>query len=68
MDGRPERGRRHLDGCGATTRDPLWVGLNHTSGAESSPVVANGVVYVGKGLATFVDAGTFAFDGATHAG
>lgn len=51
-----------LGGCGSRTCDPLWVGSNHTSGSESSPVVANGVVYVGKGPATSVDAGVFAFD------
>jgi outer membrane protein assembly factor BamB len=51
-----------LDGCGAPTCEPLWVGINFASGFESSPVVANGVVYVGKGPATFVDSGVFTFD------
>jgi outer membrane protein assembly factor BamB len=53
-----------LDGCGADTCQPLWSGINFTTGFESSPMVANGVVYIGKGPATFVDAGIFAYDAA----
>jgi outer membrane protein assembly factor BamB len=54
-----------LDGCGAApTCQPMWSGINFTTGFESSPVVANGVVYIGKGPATFVDAGIFAYDAA----
>jgi outer membrane protein assembly factor BamB len=53
-----------LDGCGATVCDPLWSGINFASGMESSPVVANGVVYVGKGPASGfpVDSGVFSYD------
>jgi outer membrane protein assembly factor BamB len=35
-------------GCGQARCKPLWTGINSTAGGESSPVVANGVVYVGK--------------------
>jgi outer membrane protein assembly factor BamB len=51
-----------LHGCGAPTCAPRWFGINFSSGPESSPVVANGVVYVGKGPATFLDSGIFAYD------
>ncbi len=51
-----------LDGCGAPTCPPEWFGINFSSGPESSPVVANGVVYVAKGPATFLDSGVFAYD------
>ena len=54
----------HTWGCGADICPPLWTGINFTSGFESSPVVANGVVYIGKGPATFVDSGVFSFDAA----
>jgi outer membrane protein assembly factor BamB len=53
-----------LDGCGAAICDPLWTGINFATGAESSPVLANGVVYVGKGPASGfpVDSGVFTYD------
>jgi outer membrane protein assembly factor BamB len=53
-----------LDGCGASVCDPLWSGINFATGMESSPVVANGVVYVGKGPASGfpVDSGVFSYD------
>jgi outer membrane protein assembly factor BamB len=51
-----------LHGCSAPICKPLWSGINFSSGPESSPVIANGVVYVGKGPATFLDSGVFAYD------
>jgi outer membrane protein assembly factor BamB len=51
-----------LHGCGAPMCEPEWFGINFSSGPESSPVIANGVVYVGKGPATFLDSGIFAYD------
>ena len=50
-----------IDGCGAAICEPLWSGINFATGMESSPVVANGVVYVGKGPASGfpVDSGVF---------
>jgi outer membrane protein assembly factor BamB len=39
-------------GCGQSFCRPLWTGINFTAGGESSPVVANGVVYIGKSPAT----------------
>ena len=51
-----------LHGCGASVCDPLWSGINFTTGPESSPVVAGGVVYIGKGPASFLDSGVFAYD------
>lgn len=60
-----------LHGCGSAACRPLWSGINFATGAESSPVVANGVVYVGKGPASGfpVDSGVYAFDagGCGHA-
>lgn len=55
-----------LDGCGAPVCDPLWSGINFATGMESSPVVANGVVYVGKGPASGfpVDSGVFTYPAA----
>lgn len=52
------------DGCGKALCQPLWTGVNHATGAESSPVIANGVVYVGKGPASGfpVDSGVFSYD------
>jgi len=43
---------------------PLWTGVNHATGTESSPVIANGVVYVGKGPASGfpVDSAVFSYD------
>jgi outer membrane protein assembly factor BamB len=53
-----------VDGCGKALCFPLWTGINFATGAESSPVVANGVVYVGKGPASGfpVDSGVFSYD------
>ena len=51
-----------LDGCGQPICKPLWTGINFTNGPESSPVVANGVVYVGKGPASSLDSGVFTYD------
>jgi outer membrane protein assembly factor BamB len=53
-----------LSGCGAAVCQPLWSGINFATGFESSPVVANGVVYIGKGPASGfpVDSGLYAFD------
>jgi outer membrane protein assembly factor BamB len=55
-----------LAGCGAAVCQPLWSGINFATGFESSPVVANGVVYIGKGPASGfpVDSGVYAFDAA----
>jgi outer membrane protein assembly factor BamB len=52
------------NGCGQALCRPLWTGINFATGAESSPVVANGVVYVGKGPASGfpVDSGVFSYD------
>lgn len=53
-----------LAGCGAPVCDSLWTGVNFGAGFESPPVIAGGVVFVGKGPASGfpVDAGVFAFD------
>ncbi len=53
-----------LRGCGASLCQPLWTGVNFASGFESSPVVADGMVYVAKGPASGfpVDVGVFAYD------
>jgi outer membrane protein assembly factor BamB len=55
-----------LSGCGAAVCNPVWSGINFATGMESSPVVANGVVYVGKGPASGfpVDSGVFMYDAA----
>ena len=51
-------------GCGRALCPPRWTGVNFAAGFESSPVVAGGVVFVGKGPASGVqvDAGVYAFD------
>jgi len=51
-------------GCGADLCPPLWTGINFSNAPESSPVVANGVVYMGKGPASGfpVDSGVFTYD------
>ncbi|GIJ62803.1 outer membrane protein assembly factor BamB family protein [Virgisporangium aurantiacum] len=53
-------------GCGAARCAPLWTGVNFAAGFSSSPVVVNGVVFVGKGPASGfpVDAGLYAFNAA----
>jgi outer membrane protein assembly factor BamB len=53
-------------GCGQAVCKPLWTGVNFNAGGESSPVVANGVVYLGKGPAspTLIDSGVFSYDAA----
>jgi outer membrane protein assembly factor BamB len=53
-----------VDGCGKALCQPLWTGISFASGAESSPVIANGVVYVGKGPASGfpVDSAVFSYD------
>ena len=56
-------------GCGKPRCEPLWTGINFTSGFASPPSVANGVVFVGKGPATATpqntpDAGLYAFKAA----
>jgi outer membrane protein assembly factor BamB len=49
-------------GCGKPRCEPVWTGINFTSGAASPPAVAGGVVFVGKGPASAIpDAGLFAF-------
>lgn len=51
-------------GCGQDLCQPLWTGVNHASGFESSPAVAGGLVFVAKGPASGfpVDVGIYAFD------
>ena len=51
------------DGCGQDVCKPLWTGINFSNAPESSPVIANGVVYVGKGPASGfpVDSGVFSY-------
>jgi outer membrane protein assembly factor BamB len=51
-------------GCGQDLCQPLWTGINHASGFESSPAVAGGLVFVAKGPASGfpVDVGIYAFD------
>ena len=50
-------------GCGKPRCEPVWTGINFTSGPASPPAVANGVVFVGKGPASAIpDAGLFAFN------
>jgi outer membrane protein assembly factor BamB len=53
-----------LTGCGAPVCNPVWSGVNFATGMESSPMVANGVVYIGKGPASGfpVDSGVFMYD------
>ncbi len=56
-------------GCGQPRCEPLWTGINFTSGFASPPSVVNGVVFVGKGPATATpqntpDAGLYAFKAA----
>ena len=52
-------------GCGKPRCEPLWTGVNFTSGPGSPPAVVNGVVFVGKGPAVDIpDAGVFAFKAA----
>ncbi len=41
-----------VHGCGQSICHPLWTGINFNAGGESSPVVANGVVYIGKSPAS----------------
>lgn len=55
-----------VEGCGQDVCRPMWTGVNFRSGGESSPTVANGVVYVGKGPASpsLVDSGVFSYDAA----
>src|SRR6266851_1808114 len=52
-------------GCGKPRCEPLWTGVNFTSGSASPPSVVNGVVFVGKGPAGLTpqntpDAGLYA--------
>jgi outer membrane protein assembly factor BamB len=51
-------------GCGAALCEPIWTAVNFASGFASPPVVAGGVVFVGKGPASGVpvDAAVYAFD------
>jgi outer membrane protein assembly factor BamB len=51
------------DGCGQDRCKPLWTGINFSNAPESSPVIANGVVYIGKGPASGfpVDSGVFSY-------
>jgi outer membrane protein assembly factor BamB len=52
-------------GCGKPRCQPLWTGINFTSGFASAPSVVNGVVFVGKGPASAIpDAGVYAFNAA----
>jgi len=53
-------------GCDAARCAPLWTGVNFAAGFSSSPVVVNGVVFVGKGPASGfpVDAGLYSFTAA----
>jgi outer membrane protein assembly factor BamB len=55
-----------VQGCGQALCAPMWTGVNLRAGGESSPVVANGVVYVGKGPASEVllDSGVFSYNAA----
>jgi outer membrane protein assembly factor BamB len=55
-----------VTGCGQALCKPLWIGINFNAGGETSPVVANGVVYVGKGPASpsSADSGVFSYDAA----
>jgi outer membrane protein assembly factor BamB len=55
-----------VTGCGQALCKPLWIGINFNAGGETSPVVANGVVYVGKGPASpnSTDSGVFSYDAA----
>lgn len=39
-------------GCGEPVCPALWIGVNFAAGAESPPVVVNGVVFVAKGPAS----------------
>jgi outer membrane protein assembly factor BamB len=50
-------------GCGEALCEAVWTGVNFASGFESSPVVADDVVYVAKGpaLGFPVDVGVFAY-------
>ncbi len=52
-----------VNGCGQDVCKPLWTGINFSNAPESSPVIANGVVYVGKGPASGfpVDSGVFSY-------
>jgi outer membrane protein assembly factor BamB len=47
-----------------TLCEPLWTGVNPSTGAISPPAVAGDLVFVGKGPASFdqLDAGVYAFD------
>jgi outer membrane protein assembly factor BamB len=51
-------------GCGQALCKPTWTGVNFASGFESSPSIANGIVFVAKGPASGfpVDVGMYAFD------
>lgn len=53
-------------GCARRRCQPIWTGINFTEGFMSSPVVAGGVVFVGKGPVSGIDidAGVLAFDAA----
>jgi outer membrane protein assembly factor BamB len=57
-------------GCGQAQCEPLWSGIDFTTGSMSPPSVANGVVFIGKGPSTFVppentpDAALYAFNAA----
>jgi hypothetical protein len=50
-------------GCGQALCEPEWTGVNFASGFESSPSIANGIVFVAKGPASGfpVDVGMYAF-------
>ena len=45
-------------GCGKAQCEPVWTGINFTSGFASAPSVVGGVVFVGKGPATLTAANT----------
>ncbi len=55
-----------VNGCGKALCKPLWTGINFNAGGESSPVIANGVVYLGKSPASpsSGDAGVISYDAA----
>ncbi len=51
-------------GCGKRFCKATWTGVNFASGFESSPAIANGIIFVGKGPASGfpVDVGMYAYD------
>ena len=50
-------------GCGKHLCQPIWTGVNFASGFESSPAIANGIIFVAKGPASGfpVDVGLYAY-------